>query len=189
MPNNFEQFLQGAIGGGASGFGFGGPAGAAIGAVGGGILGMLNDRGANVDEVLPPLNANTLAQQVFDEMPPVSADLSRVATQAQQGALLTERDLIAAGLDPVDAARISTSRALDERKAGTESVLENRQRMQAQLVSQLLPYQIQRDEDRQSYMNLQRDQPGVLESFAPLVFAGLLDRYGNGGYGNNGGAV
>ncbi len=157
MAFNIGDLFQGGVGGAGAGFAMGGPLGALIGAGLGGLAGGFSNRGASVDSVLPMLNP---------EMFPIDNELGQIATQAQQGATDTQERLIAAGLDPTTAARLATSRSLDERKAGTESVLEQRRRM-------LMPLQFERMNDRQSYMNLMRDQPGVFESFLPLIASGF----------------
>lgn len=164
MAFNFSDLFQGAGGGAAAGFGIGGPLGALIGGGLGLAAGGFSNRGADVNSVLPLLN---------EDMFPVERELGQVATQAQQGATDAQERLIAAGLDPTTAARLATSRALTERKSGTESVLDQRRRM-------LMPLQAERMNERQSYMNLQRDQPGVFESFLPLIAGGFLSP-GSGG--------
>jgi len=163
------DIFQGGLGGAVTGFGMGGIPGALAGFAGGGLLGGLQGDQPGVDDVLPSLNANELAQQVIGELPSISQGLGNVASQAKQGAQSAEQRLIASGVDPASAARIASSRGLSERKAGTESVISNRQNLEANLVGQLLPAQMQRDEDRQSYMNLQRDQSNPFEQFLPLA--------------------
>lgn len=157
MAFNLGDLFQGAGGGAAAGFSMGGPLGALIGGGLGLAAGGFSNRGASVDSVLPLLSP---------DMFPIDGELGKVATMSQQGATDAQERLTAAGLDPTSAARIATSRALDERKSGTESVLEQRRRM-------LLPLQAERMAERQSYMNLQRDQPGVFESFLPLIASGF----------------
>lgn len=157
MAFNLSDLFQGGAGGAGAGFAMGGPVGGLIGGGLGLLAGGFSNRGASVDDVLPLLSP---------DMFPVDNELAKVATMSQQGATDAQERLIAAGLDPTSAARIASSRALDERKAGTEGVLEQRRRM-------LLPLQAQRMEDRLSYQNLQRDQPGVFESFLPLIASGF----------------
>lgn len=168
MAWNWGNFAQGGAGGAATGFMLGGPVGAAIGLGLGGVAGGLTGQD---EQEIPDFNAAERSRDYLRRFGGFGERLGAVGASSDTFARRTAADLISAGVDPVSAQNIASRRAAEMREQNVGDLISSTGQMEAQLAGQMLPYEIEREEDQISLRNLQANEPGVFESFIPTILS------------------
>lgn len=175
MAWSWGNAAQGAAGGAASGAMMGMPAGgigALPGALIGGVLGAVSGGLTGKDEQeIPEFNAAERAREYMRQYGGFGERIGAAGASADGFARRTAADLISAGVDPASAQNIASRRAAGFREKTVGDIINAASMQEAQLAGQLIPYEIQREEDRISLQNMRANEPTVLESFMPLVMS------------------
>lgn len=169
---------QGAAGGASVGTAFLPGWGTAIGGVLGGIAGGFMGQD---NQTIPSFDAAERARSYMERYGQTGAQVGQVGASADQLGRQTAAQLISAGVDPITAQNIASRRAAAARQQGVDSVINSTGQMEAQLAGNLLPYEIQREEDQISLKNLKANEPNTFESFIPLIASSWLTNGKEGG--------
>jgi len=164
MGWNWGKAIGGAVAGGLSA----GPWGLLAG-----IPAGFEKDAPNVDDVLPEIDPDAIAKKTIAGSG-LAGTYSKMLGGSRSAARNYEGSLIASGVDPVTAARIAAEKEQSGVAAAQGQMLDTEREMTTSITSQLRPLQMQREEERQSYINQQKNQPNALETFGPAVLqAGL----------------
>jgi hypothetical protein len=127
-----------------------------------------------------------MARDYMQKYGQFGSQVGAVGASADSLGRQTAAQLMSGGVDPISAQNIASRRAGGAREQGVDSVINSAGQMEASLAGQLLPYQIQREEDQISLNNLRANEPGVFESFIPLILSGAYTgrEQGEGGIGD-----
>lgn len=126
--------------------------GTAIGGVLGGAAGYFL---SPEEEKLPELDAAQYARDYMSRYGGFGQKAGSVSAMSQSLGNQTAAQLISAGVDPASARNIASRRAQQAQAQGMDSLIQSETAQEAQLAGNLLPYQIQREEDIISQKNMQ----------------------------------
>lgn len=183
MAFNWGNAAQGAAGGASVGTMIAPGLGTAIGAVLGGAAGGL---AGGDEQKIPDFNAAERAREYMRQYGGFGERIGAIGASADSLARRTAADLISSGVDPVSAQNIASRRAAGVREQNVGDLISSTGQMEAQLAGQMIPYEIQREEDQISLQNLKASEPGVFESFIPTILSAAYagGQKGAGGIGD-----
>jgi len=158
-------------------------------ATGGNPLGLLmgipagmsgGQKPPSVDSVLPRIDADKMATDTIKDSN-LGADYGRMVGAASSNANQYYGNLVAAGVDSASAARMAEAQKTNNMAKADDALLDTEAKMMTSLTTQYKPYEMQREEDRQSYQNEVNNQPNALETYGPAVLQAALGNIAAGG--------
>lgn len=149
----------GALSGAASGAMMGstfGPVGTAIGGFAGGLLGLAGGFGKK--QKVPEFNAAKYARNYLERFGGFNQQQGMVEANANTLNRQVMSELISQGVDPVAARQIAMQKKNEFRSGAMGNLIDSAFAREGELTQQLLPKQIEREEDAASLRNMQAIQ-------------------------------
>jgi hypothetical protein len=139
-----------------------------------------NPKPKSVDTVLPEIDAQVEANKLV-----AGSGLSESYGRLIGGAASASREnygnLIASGIDPTTASRISSNQREEMQAAAGDSMLDQETKMRTAFTTNMLPRQWRREDERLGYQNQVDNQPNALQTFGPAVLSAALGNMASGG--------
>ena len=173
--------LQGALAGGSI---IPGP----MGMIGGGLLGLamggMHDGPPTADQMgVNPLDIKAEAKALMPGQTEINNQTNEFNAGLDGEIGKYKSQLIAGGMDPVQAAQIAQNKFMSQRNRFVNSQQANLSNMHRGLMGQMLPAKLQRDEDILNINNNSKFAPSAFESMLPgavgIGMTGVFDRMNN----------
>jgi len=148
-----------------------------LGLAGGLLGGFMNNapKTPSVNSILPRIDANKMARRATETMGNWGQKSSQMQTSAFGLGKKTTSDLIAAGMDPVTAAKMGASKQSSALLGGQDTLLNSAMEMERSAFDKYTTMAFERDNDRASYQAWQSQQPkGGFQQFAPSIMEGIM---------------
>jgi len=145
-----------------------------LGAASGLLGGFMNKKTPGVDDILPRLDPKEMSRTATATLGNWGQKSSQVQTNAFGLGKKTTSDLIAAGMDPITAAKMGATKQTEALLGGQDSLLGSAMDMERAAFDKYTTMAFERDNDRASYQSWQSQQPSGFKQFAPAIMESVM---------------